>query len=151
MCLLNNHLCLLRSQPGSCCIGLSFCPTSICLSDEETIINLDIKTSFSLVEEYKVVYNSTGTFPLVFGFCELHFVGSNSVCTESINCLSCILPFFSLRLVPTNHQEVCLVIVDLMSGVKAERSRRVEMRYSHIELWHHSMIEHMIECHSLLY
>ena len=115
------------------------------------MINLNIKTSFSLVEEDNVVCNSTGTFPLVFGFCELHFVGSNSACTESINCFSCILPFFSLRLGPTNHQEVCVVIVDLMSGVKAEQSCRVERHYSHIELWHHGMIEHMIECHSLLY
>ena len=116
------------------------------------MINLDIKTSFSLVEEHKVICNSTGTSPVVFGFCELHFVGSNSACTESINRFSHILPFFGLRLGPTNHWEVCVVVVvELMSGVKAEQSRHVERNYSHIELWHHGMIEHMIEYHSLLY
>jgi len=90
------------------------------------MINLDIKTSFSLVEEHKVICNSTGTSLFVFRFCELHFVGSNSVCTESINHFLCNLHFFGLRLGPTNHWEVCVVVVELTIGVKAERSHRVE-------------------------
>ena|ERR1700734_2570409 len=81
------------------------------------MINLNIKTSFSLVVEHKVVCNSTGTLLLVFRFCELHFVGSNSLCMESINHFSYNLPFFGLGFGPTNHWEVCIAVVELTNEV----------------------------------
>jgi hypothetical protein len=103
------------------------------------MINLNIKTSFSLVEEHKVIATIQAPHCLFFlVWWALHFVGRNIACVESVNCFSCDLPFFGLGLGPTNHWEVCMVVIELTSGVKAEWCCCAEMHYSQIELRHMS-------------